>query len=91
MNASSAICPGGGNGSARPLGFNNLPMNQARVSHAWTDAATLRGSFNFTYELQYPLDVAFEDFPKDASLGVWEWSGMGFGCGNMCGICRILQ
>jgi len=74
VNASADRCPHDNvTGSRAALTFNKLPMNQAKVMHSWTDPSSLKGHFNFTYELQLPLDVAFADFPRNASLGVWEW------------------
>jgi hypothetical protein len=75
VNASAGICPksGGNNRTAPRLGFNALPMNQAKVMHEWTDALSLRGRFNWTYELELPLDVPFEEFPSNASFFEWEW------------------
>jgi len=53
--------------------WDGKPMNQAKVLHEWTDPLTMRGHFNWTYDLQYPLDVAIDAFPANATLGEWEW------------------
>lgn len=74
VNASAAEeCPAS---AARGLGsFNNLPGNQPKVLVAYTDPndPSLRGGFNFTFELDQDLALSEAAFPKSASLGVWEW------------------
>ena len=48
-------------------------MNQAKVMVGYTDSTTLRGRFNWTFELDQELGVPEAQFPSDKSLGVWEW------------------
>ena len=79
VNASfSKMCPaqrGDNNNHISGLGFNNQPMNQAKVMVGYTDPSdpSLHGKFNWTFELDANLDVPEENFPHDKSLGVWEW------------------
>ena len=62
-------------GASRLGGFNNKPMNQAKVLVGYTDPSDtrLKGRFNWTFQLDADLAVAEADFPMDTDLGVWEW------------------
>ena len=87
VNASAARCERASSSSnsksKRPLGFNSLPMNQAKVMVDFTDPSDpfLRGSFNWTFELELDLAVPESEFPKNASLGIWSWERMPSGSG----------
>jgi hypothetical protein len=78
VNASAARCPpydAGDTGHHKPLSFNGLPMNQPKVMVGYTDPSdpSLRGRFNWTFELDADLAVPEADFPLSKSLGIWEW------------------
>jgi hypothetical protein len=74
VNASKDRCPMA-HASSATHGFNNLPMNQAKVLVGLTDPSDpeLIGRFNWTFELQADLSVPEQEFPKNQSLGIWEW------------------
>ena len=79
VNASASLCPDNGlqTGSKGSLGhtFSGNPMNQPKVLVHLTqpEDPSLRGSFNWTFELDANLAVPQSDFPRNRSWGKAEW------------------